>query len=156
MESNNIFEKYVGRKYGQRVNVCMMRVELIVTEIDHNLFSKFKTAEAKKNHVDTLEFWELELYQNTKEYYTKLNRVIRNDISTVHGLLNLLCHVILQNKLEVDTEYQMMESTNGHDAMVLYQLIKNICNGSVSVVVEDVLGNLIEDLHNFTLIRGDE
>ena len=49
-----------------------------------------------------------------------------------------------------------MVSKNWHYAMVLHQLIKRICNGSTSVVVEDFLGNIIEALCNFTLIQGDE
>ena len=40
--------------------------------------------------------------------------------------------------------------------MFLCKLIKKICNGSTSVVVEYVLGNLVEDFHRFTLILGDE
>ena len=40
--------------------------------------------------------------------------------------------------------------------MVLCQLIKRICNGSTSVVVEDGIVNLVEALCSFTLIRGDE
>ena len=75
-----------------------------MTEIDQKLLPTFKTAEAKKKYLDTLEFWEKELYQDTKEDYTKLSRVIRKYLSTVYVLLNSLCHVSLQNQLKVETE----------------------------------------------------
>ena len=46
---------------GQSVKVSMMRGEFIVTDIDQNLFSKFKTEEAEKKHLDALEFLHLDL-----------------------------------------------------------------------------------------------
>ena len=50
----------------------------------------------------------------------------------------------------------MTKHEHRYDAMVLFQLIKIICNGSINVIVEDALGNIVEALHNFTLIRGEE
>ena len=42
------------------------------------------------------------------------------------------------------------------DAMKLHDLIRNICNGSTSVIVEDAAENMIDALHNFSLIRCEE
>ena len=106
--------------------MSMMREELIVTEIDQNLLPNLKTTEANKKHLDVLEFWEQELYQDTKDDYTKLIRVIRKELSTVYGLIHSLCHASLQNQLEAEAEYHLMESTCRYDVMVLYQLIKSI------------------------------
>ena len=82
--------------------------------------------------------------------------MIRKDLSTVCGLLCSLFHVSLQNKLEIEADYQLMVARKRHNSMMLHQLIKKMCNGSTSVVVEEVLGNLVEALHNFVLIRGEE
>ena len=49
-----------------------------------------------------------------------------------------------------------MEEKNRWDAMKLYKLVKKNCNGSTVVVVDDVIGNLIEGIFNFVLIRGDD
>ena len=40
--------------------------------------------------------------------------------------------------------------------MTLYALIKRIYNGLISIIVEDVLGNMLEALYNFVLIQGEE
>ena len=56
VESNIIFEKYVGRKHRQSASLSMLRGELVVIEIDQTLFPNFKTAEEKKTHLDALEF----------------------------------------------------------------------------------------------------
>ena len=54
-----------------------MKGELVVTEIDESLLPKLKKSEEKKAHLDSLDFWEQELYQDTKEDYAKFSRVIR-------------------------------------------------------------------------------
>ena len=54
--------------------------------------------------------------------------------------------MIIQNRLEAETEYQLMVSKNRHDEMVICRLIKRICDGSTNVIVEDTLGNLVEAL----------
>ena len=40
-------------------------------------------------------------------------------------------------------------------AMKLWELVKKCCNGSTCVVVDDVIGNLLETMCNTLLIRGD-
>ena len=70
--------------------------------------------------------------------------------------MHALFHASLQNQLKVEAEFQLMISANRCDVMVLYQLIKRICDGSTHVIVEDVLGNLADTLHNFSLIQGEE
>ena len=56
-------------------------------------------------------------------------------------LLELICHVSLQNRLEAERECQQMMSRNLFSAMILHKLIKKICNGSTYVEVDDVIGN---------------
>ena len=36
------------------------------------------------------------------------------------------------------------------------ELVKKNCNGSASVVANDVIGNLMESLYNYMLIKGDD
>ena len=43
-----------------------------------------------------------------------------------------------------------------YNSLKLNKLISKIFNGSDSVIVEDVAGNILEDLHNLSLIRGEE
>ena len=40
--------------------------------------------------------------------------------------------------------------------IVLCRLVKKIYNGSSYVVVNNVLGNVLEAMHNFMLIKGDK
>ena len=47
-------------------------------------------------------------------------------------------------------------SSKRFNAMKLCGLIRKIFNGSTSMIVEDVAGNMVEDLHNFALVRGEE
>ena len=49
-----------------------------------------------------------------------------------------------------------MISSKIFNAMELHGLIRKIYNGSDSVITEDVVGNIIEALCNFSLIRGEK
>ena len=49
-----------------------------------------------------------------------------------------------------------MVEEDGYDVIVLYRLVKKICNWSSYVVVNDVLNNVLEAMHNFMLVKGDE
>lgn len=62
----------------------------------------------------------------------------------------------MQNQIEAEPEYQMMIKKNRFCTLKLCKLIKKIVNGSTVVIVEDVIGNMIEALFNFALIRGEE
>ena len=93
VESNTTFTNYVGSKYGQSMKASITTGELVVTGIDETLSPKFKTAEEKKTHLSSLEYWDQEQYEATKEDSLKLSRIIRKDLSAVCGLLCSLCHV---------------------------------------------------------------
>ena len=41
-------------------------------------------------------------------------------------------------------------------AMKLLELVKKICDGSMFVVVDDIVGNLLEAMHNSLLIYRDD
>ena len=49
-----------------------------------------------------------------------------------------------------------MCNTKRHCAINLHNLVKKICNDSTYVVVDDVVGNMLESLHSVFLIRGDD
>ena len=71
-EGNAIFEKCAGSKRGQSVKVSFLAGELAVSEIGESLLPKFKTAEEKQTHLDSLYFWEQELHQDKKEDFPNL------------------------------------------------------------------------------------
>ena len=98
----------------------------------------------------------MKLYHSTLEDYAKYSHTIREDLSSVHRILCGLCDIGLQSRLEAEPEYQDMEKKNRYNAMKLYELVKKNCNGSTVVVVDDVIGNLIEGLYNFVLMCGKE
>ena len=98
----------------------------------------------------------MKLYHSTLEDYAKYSRAIREDLSSVHGILYGLCNIGLQSRLEAEPKYQNMEKKNRCNVMKLCELVKKNCNGSAVVVVDDVIGNLIEGLCNFVLMRGEE
>ena len=49
-----------------------------------------------------------------------------------------------------------MEKSNCFHVMKSCKLVKKNCNGSTRVVVEYVLGNMMDSLHNMMLVKGDE
>ena len=61
----------------------------------------------------------------------------------------------LHNRIETKPDYQIMAKKNRFCTMKLHNLARKNCNVSTIVVKEDVIGNLIEDLFNFALIKGD-
>jgi len=42
------------------------------------------------------------------------------------------------------------------DIFTLKKVIENISIGSVTLIAEDVMGNYIENLFNFLMVKGDE
>ena len=40
--------------------------------------------------------------------------------------------------------------------MILYKLIRKICNSSMAVIVEDIIDNIIEVFYSFIIIREEE
>ena len=49
-----------------------------------------------------------------------------------------------------------MVKSKRHCVMKLLGLVRKICNVSACVIVDDVLGSLIESLFNVLMIRGDD
>ena len=50
----------------------------------------------------------------------------------------------------------MMVETDQCDVIILRNLIQKVCSGSAAVVVDDVLGTILEALCNFLLNHGDD
>ena len=66
-KSDTTLINYIGTKYGQSVKVSLTTGELVVTDIYEKLLPKFKTEEEKKTHLSSLEHWEKEQCEATKE-----------------------------------------------------------------------------------------
>ena len=67
-----------------------------------------------------------------------------------------MCETILQNCIDTEPDYQRIVKKNILCAMKFHKLARNNFNGLTAVVVEDVIGNLIEAIFNFSLIRREE
>ena len=78
---------------------------------------------------------------------------IRQKLSTVHGLLFSLCNVSLRSKLEVEAECQSMVKDRMHCSLKLNVLARKISNGSTNVVVEDVIGSMVEYVYSMMMIQ---
>jgi len=130
IESNNVLLNYVGSKYGQSVRASLVAGSLIVTEVDKKLLTKFKTADDEKKYLESFVYWQQKEYKAALDDYQYFSCIIRMDLSMV--------------------------SQERFDSKTLHRLIRKICNGSTSVVGEDVLGNLMESLYSFLMIRGDD
>ena len=156
MESNNVFMDHVGSKHGQSERSCLEAREIVVTEVVESVLIKFDTEVEMKTHVATLKFWEQEQYTLAKENYNKYSMVVRQRLSSVYGTLFPLCEVSLRSRLEAEPECQKMVKTKRYCAMKLYELARKNYNGSTHVVVDDVVGNILEALYNVLLITGDD
>ena len=99
IETNSVYMKHVSRKLCQRTKAPLMAGTLVVTEVDTSKLPKLKTKDEQTKNVENLEFWEQEEYQNIKDEYQKISRIIRKDLAAVHRLLESTCHSILQNRL---------------------------------------------------------
>ena len=147
---------YISNKYSQSVKVSISAASLVITEVDEKLILKFKTTAEKKIYLDSLQFWEQELYEQTKDDYTKFSRIIRKDLLSAYSILYSICYVSLHNRLKAEPDYQAMIVSHRYDMIVLYQLIRKIYNGLTSIVVDNMLGNIIESLYSFMLEHGDD
>ena len=148
--------RFVGSRHGQSVKASLEAGELIVTEVDEGILKKFDTEADMKAYVTSLKYWEQELHTHTKENYNKFSVVICQRLSTVYGVLCSICDIRLRNRMEAEPKYQDMLKTKRYCAIKLLDLVRKMCNGSTCVIVDDVIGNLIESLCNVVLIRGDD
>ena len=140
---------YAGNKFGQSVKVSMLSDKMIVAEVDDKLIPKFKTEEDEKTHVETLEHWETELHEQNKDNHIKSSSLTRKDLSSVHIMLHSLCHISLRNRIEREVDYHDMVNTCKCDVMKLCILMKKTCNGSTTVLVDDMLGNVVDTLRSY-------
>ena len=127
-----------------------------MTKVDKDLISKFNTKAKKKNYLKRLKYWEQKLHTSILEDYNKISCIIRKDLLSIYSLLYSACDLLLHSQIEVESEYQVMVQKNRFDTIKLYQLICKNCNRFTTVVVDDVMGNLVERLHNFMLYWGEE
>ena len=149
VENNLAFLTHVAAKYGQSAKASLLASEIIVTEVDEDLIPKFDEEEDERVHLAGLRYLERKLCHSTLEDYAKFSRIIRKDLATVYGVLHGLCDAGLQNRIEAEPDYQAMVKKSRFCAIKLHGLVKKICNGSIVVIVEDVIGNAIEALFNF-------
>ena len=104
----------------------------------------------------TLELWEQENYQSAKDNYIKFSRSIRRYVSAVYGALHSMYHLTLNNRLEAEANHKEMVLKTRFNSIVLHKLIRKACNGSIVVVAENVVGRMIECLHNYMLMRWED
>ena len=88
-----------------------------------------------------------------KDDYLKFSRVIRKDLVTLFRVLRSLCHASLRRRLESELEYKMMVLQDEYDITILYKLIRKIYSGSTSIVVDNIVGTVLEVLYNYLLNR---
>ena len=155
IETNAVLMKYISSKFGQSTKASLMTGTLVVTEVYSNELTKFKTKDEQIEHIEKLEFWEQEEFQNTKDNYQKFSRITRKNLTEAHLLLESIYHVRLKNRSEVEPEYYVMVAGNPLNAMMMRDLIKKICNSYAHVEVDDVSGNAVENMCYLLLLRGD-
>ena len=81
--------------------------------------------------------------------------VVRQRLSSVCVTLFSLCEVSLGIRLEAEPECPKIVKTKRCYAMKLHELVRKNCNGSTFAVVDDVVCNILEALHNVLLITED-
>ena len=74
----------------------------------------------------------------------------------MHRNLHSAYDLGLRNRLEAEPECKVMVMSKYCCAMKLLGLVKKTCNGSTFVVVDDVVSNLLEAMHNLLLTRRDD
>ena len=91
IDSNAAFLDYVGVRFYQSVKASLIAGELVVTEVDESLLPRFHTKEDMKKHLEDLEYWQKELYHQTRDDYRHFSYNIRKDLSIVYRILYSLC-----------------------------------------------------------------
>ena len=128
----------------------------MVTEIDEIFLKKIKNEKERKEHFATVDLCEKEHYERAKDYHAKLSRTMRKDLSAMRGVLYSMCHISVTNIIKTEDEHLEMSSNKRHNETTLLAFIRKIYNGSASVTIEDVIGNVLESLCIFMLIRGED
>ena len=57
VEINSVFLDQIGSRFGQSAKVSIEAGELVVSEIDDSILTKFETEENMKDHVKKLKCW---------------------------------------------------------------------------------------------------
>lgn len=65
-------------------------------------------------------------------------------------------YLSLNDITEVKAKRQEISKKNSFDTIKLHQLVKKYLNDSELVEVCNVIGNIIEGLHNYLLVRGED
>ena len=76
------------------------------------------------------------------------------DLVDAPSALYCMRRTSIKNLLESKLEQQDVINSDLRNAITLHQLVKKICNGSKWIVLDDVLGNFVEYLCSFAMIRG--
>ena len=123
---------------------------------DDFVLPKFEIEEDMKDHVANIKKREKERHTQAKENHNKLSIVILQRLSSACGILHAMCGMCLKGRLEDELERQKMYKTKRFCAIKLHDIVKNVCNSSTHVVVDDVVGNMLESLNNVCIIRGND
>ena len=147
---------YAGSKHGQSAKATLIAGKLVVTEIDSSVLKRFKTKDEQEKCFNSLEFWQQEECTAAKDDYQKFSRIVRAHLSGAYGDLFAAHGVPMHDRLEAEPDHRDMVENGGCNATMLHKLVKKIFNGSAScTAADDVLGNILESLHNCALTRGD-
>jgi len=93
-----------------------------------------------------LSYSEKRRFEKDEEDYDKYLRLIRRTVSQAYQVLWDICHSSMQNRIKASPDYQSM---NIGDIFTLKEVIENISIGSAALIVEDIMGNYMENLLNF-------
>ena len=85
-----------------------MTEKIIITEINETVLPKLKTFKKNAVCLETLEFLQHKKHETNKDDYQKFIPVIRKDLSSVCGLLHLLCDVNPCKRLEAEVEFRII------------------------------------------------
>ena len=77
-------------------------------------------------------------------------------LAAVCSTLCVLCAIHVQSYLEAELSCEEIEKKNRRDAMKLYALVKKNYNWSTTVVLDDMIRNLVQGIFDFTLVRDDK
>ena len=112
--------------------------------------------EAEKTHVEKLNRWEKKVYKQAEDDYFKFRRIKRQNFAMSYGILLGLCEDSLKSRLGAEIEFQNMVRNKGFCVMKLHHLIKKVCNGSSGLMVEDVVGNMMEAMCSMIFVKGED
>ena len=72
------------------------------------------------------------------------------------SVLHATCHTIIRDRLEIEVEYQTTVHKEGNNAAILCDLTMKICNTSTTLMVEDMVGNIVDSLFHFLHVHSED